>query len=140
MYTIAFSDTLKRQSNLIYRWLWATMWLLGFELRTSRKAISVLNYWAISPPRYIVFLCDVFYLSVENRNNSQHYSTKWNHNIFPLWSDLHQNLLRTRTKRRIYQFLVPIKMFYSNRLGIFEGKQENKSIAKFYHIQKVYQR
>jgi hypothetical protein len=25
------------------------MWLLGFELRTSRRAISALNHWAISP-------------------------------------------------------------------------------------------
>jgi hypothetical protein len=31
-----------------YRWLWATMWLLGIELGTSRRADSVLNHWAIS--------------------------------------------------------------------------------------------
>ena len=31
------------------RWLWATMWCLGIELRTSRKAVSALNRWAISP-------------------------------------------------------------------------------------------
>jgi len=31
------------------RWLWATMWLLGIELRTSGRADSVLNHWAISP-------------------------------------------------------------------------------------------
>jgi hypothetical protein len=32
-----------------YRWLWATMWLLGFELRTFGRAVSALTRWAISP-------------------------------------------------------------------------------------------
>ena len=32
-----------------YRWLWATMWLLGIELRTSGRAGTALNLWAISP-------------------------------------------------------------------------------------------
>ena len=32
-----------------YGWLWATMWLLGFELRTFRRAVSALTHWAISP-------------------------------------------------------------------------------------------
>jgi hypothetical protein len=32
-----------------YRWLWATMWLLKIELRTSDRAASALNHWAISP-------------------------------------------------------------------------------------------
>jgi hypothetical protein len=31
------------------RQLWATLWLLGIELRTSRRAASTLNRWAISP-------------------------------------------------------------------------------------------
>jgi hypothetical protein len=31
-----------------YGWLWATMWLLGFELRTSGRAINALNRWASS--------------------------------------------------------------------------------------------
>jgi hypothetical protein len=31
-----------------YRWLWATMWLLGIELRTSGRAVSAHNLWAIS--------------------------------------------------------------------------------------------
>ena len=31
------------------RWLWATMWMLGLELRTSGRAVSALNHWAISP-------------------------------------------------------------------------------------------
>jgi hypothetical protein len=29
--------------------LWATMWLLGIELRTFRRAVGALNHWAISP-------------------------------------------------------------------------------------------
>jgi hypothetical protein len=32
-----------------YGWLWATMWLLGFELWTFGRAVSVLTGWAISP-------------------------------------------------------------------------------------------
>ena len=32
-----------------YRWLWATMWLLGIELRTFGRAGNALNFWAISP-------------------------------------------------------------------------------------------
>jgi hypothetical protein len=33
-----------------YRWLWAIMWLLGMELRTSgRTVVGALNHWAISP-------------------------------------------------------------------------------------------
>ena len=32
-----------------YRWLWANMWLLGIELRSSGRAARLLNYWAVSP-------------------------------------------------------------------------------------------
>ena len=39
----------KRASDPHYRWLWATMWLLGIELRTSGRATGALNHWAISP-------------------------------------------------------------------------------------------
>jgi hypothetical protein len=35
--------------------LWATMWLLGFELRTSGRAVSILNHWAISPASVFFF-------------------------------------------------------------------------------------
>ena len=38
----------KGASNHI-RWLWATMWLLGFELRTTGRTVSALRCWAISP-------------------------------------------------------------------------------------------
>ena len=31
-----------------YRWLWATMWLLGIELKTSGRAVGALNHWANS--------------------------------------------------------------------------------------------
>jgi hypothetical protein len=39
----------KRASNPHYRWLWATMWLLEIELRTSGRAMSALNRWSIFP-------------------------------------------------------------------------------------------
>jgi hypothetical protein len=38
----------KRASDSHYRWLWVTMWLLGIELRTSGRTVSILNCWAIS--------------------------------------------------------------------------------------------
>ena len=50
------SDTPEEGVRPHYRWLWATMWLLGFELRTSGRAVSALNHWAISPARVAWFL------------------------------------------------------------------------------------
>ena len=49
-----------------YRWVWATMWLLGIELRTSRTAVSSLNLWAISPAlNYFLWLSmPIFSLSL----------------------------------------------------------------------------
>ena len=53
-----------------YRWLWATMWLLETELRTSGRTVNVLNCWAISPCPDIGFflflsiLLKIFYLSL----------------------------------------------------------------------------
>jgi hypothetical protein len=50
------SDTLEEGIRSHYRWLWATMWLLGIELRTSGKAVSALNCGAISlAPEHIIF-------------------------------------------------------------------------------------
>ena len=43
------SDTPEEVIWSHYGWLWATMWLLLFELRTSGRAFSALNCWAISP-------------------------------------------------------------------------------------------
>jgi hypothetical protein len=43
------SDTLEEGIRTHYRWLWATMWLLGIELRTSGRAVIALHLWAISP-------------------------------------------------------------------------------------------
>jgi hypothetical protein len=37
------SDIPKEDIRPHYRWLWATMWLLGIELRTSRRAVSALK-------------------------------------------------------------------------------------------------
>jgi hypothetical protein len=48
-YTVAVFRHTRRGHRFHYRWLWATMWLLGFELRTFRRAVSALNHWDISP-------------------------------------------------------------------------------------------
>jgi hypothetical protein len=45
------SDTPEEGIWSHYGWFWATMWLLGIELRISGRAVSALNYWAISPAR-----------------------------------------------------------------------------------------
>jgi len=44
--------------------MWATMWLLGIELRTSGRAVSVLNHWAIPPAS---LFCFVFIISSRYR-------------------------------------------------------------------------
>jgi hypothetical protein len=43
-----------------YRYLWATMWLMEIELRTSGRAASALNLWAISPAPAPPFLRQFF--------------------------------------------------------------------------------
>jgi hypothetical protein len=43
------SDTPEEGIRSHYRWLRATTWLLGIELRTSERAVSALNLNAISP-------------------------------------------------------------------------------------------
>jgi len=47
-----------------YRWLWATMWLLGIEVRTPGRAVSALNHWAISPAQCFWFLRQSISLTV----------------------------------------------------------------------------
>jgi hypothetical protein len=48
-YTVAlFRHTRRVCTGSLYRWLWATMWLLGIDLRTSGRAVSAPNHWAIS--------------------------------------------------------------------------------------------
>jgi hypothetical protein len=54
------SDTQEEGIRPHYRWLWATMCLLGFELRTSGRAVGELNHWAISPALFafsFLFFC-----------------------------------------------------------------------------------
>ena len=48
-YTVDVFGHTRRGVRSHYRWLWATMWLLGIEFRISRIAVSALNQWAISP-------------------------------------------------------------------------------------------
>jgi hypothetical protein len=47
-----------------YRWLWATMWLLGIELRIFERAATALNYWAIFPALYLdLYNLKLFHIS-----------------------------------------------------------------------------
>jgi hypothetical protein len=51
----------KRASDFCYGWLWATMWLLGFELWTFGRAVGALNRWAISPAPGCLLHCYKFW-------------------------------------------------------------------------------
>ena len=57
------SDTAEEGIGSHYRWLWATMWFLGIELRTFERAVSALNCWAISPVPLTTFQTWVILLS-----------------------------------------------------------------------------
>ena len=51
------SDTPEEGIRSCYTWLWATMWLLGFELQTFGEQSGALTHWAISPARMHALLC-----------------------------------------------------------------------------------
>ena len=60
------SDTSVEGIRSCYRWLWATMWLLGIELKTFGRAVIILNCWVISLAfsglgLFLVFLVWDFY-------------------------------------------------------------------------------
>ena len=59
------SDTPEEGIRTCYRWLWATMLLLGIELRTSWRAVSALTLWAISPAREYIFETGGFKLTLQ---------------------------------------------------------------------------
>jgi hypothetical protein len=63
------SDTAEEGIESHYRWLWATMWLLGFELRTSGRVVSALNCWAISPAQIFFKGCFHFKNNIFTFNN-----------------------------------------------------------------------
>ena len=63
-YTVAvFRHTPEKGIRAHYGWLWATMWLLRFELRTFGRAVSALNRWAIPPALELIFKLKIDSLS-----------------------------------------------------------------------------
>ena len=46
----------QKRRSWSYRQFWAAMWVLGIELRSSGRAASALNCWAISPAPNCTFL------------------------------------------------------------------------------------
>jgi hypothetical protein len=61
----------KRALDPHYSWLWATMWLLGIELRIFGKAVSALNPWAISPAPSLDFdICSEYLQVLEDSKHS----------------------------------------------------------------------
>jgi len=51
------SDTPEESIRSHYRRLWAAIWLVRIELRTSGRAVSALTHWAISPAPKNVLNC-----------------------------------------------------------------------------------
>lgn len=47
-----------------HRWFWTTLWALGIEPESSRKAASALSSWAISPAPAVNFLVSYILLGV----------------------------------------------------------------------------
>jgi len=58
------SDTKEEGIRSHYKWLWSTMWLLGINLRTSGRAVSTINLWAISLAQHFLFVCLFIYLFI----------------------------------------------------------------------------
>ena len=57
-YTVAVFRHSRKGHQISIWMVWATMWLLGFELRTFGRAVSALNHWDISPA-FLIFLRDM---------------------------------------------------------------------------------
>jgi hypothetical protein len=49
-----------------YRWLWATMWVLGIELTTSGRAVPAYNHWAVSPAPILWYFKSFFFWMAPN--------------------------------------------------------------------------
>ena len=58
LFYICVCSCLQTQQKRISDPITATMWLLGFELRTSGRVVSALNCWAISPAPWHPILSD----------------------------------------------------------------------------------
>jgi hypothetical protein len=59
---------LEESSRSQYRWLWATMWLLGIQCRTSGSADSALNLWATSPAPDLFLEFISYHFSLDSRS------------------------------------------------------------------------
>ena len=69
------SDTPEEGIDSHYRWLWATVWLLGIELRTSGRAVSALNSWIICKTGFLRVVLASLELT-----------------LFPGWSQIYRDL------------------------------------------------
>jgi len=69
------SDTPDEDIGSLYRWLWATMWLLGIELRTSGRAVGALNHWVTSPALFLFLKRCYFYMCVGASGSQKRYGS-----------------------------------------------------------------
>ena len=75
------SDTPEDSIRDHYRWLWATIWVLGIELRTSGRVVGALNRWAISPAPITLFFQFLLFGSLIHRqvpSETRGHSIPWN--------------------------------------------------------------
>jgi hypothetical protein len=77
------SDTPEEGIGSHSRCLWATMWLLGTELRTSGRAVRALNRWAISPAPCACF--------IQFKHTQKSKKQRWWSTVFclPFWKPQH---------------------------------------------------
>jgi len=73
------SDTPGEGIRSHYRWLWAILWLLGIELRTSGRAVSALNHWAIAPSPH----GDILFSTSANAANAQEEAELTSARLYP---------------------------------------------------------
>jgi hypothetical protein len=66
-----------------YRWLWAIMWLLGTELRTSGRPVSALINWAISPASLVPILLHINKLCPSNLK-AEESGSRWDWSTQPI--------------------------------------------------------
>jgi hypothetical protein len=81
-----------------YRWLWATTWLLGFELRTFRRAVSALTHWASLPvPSFFFFFLNYCINKLYRDFHvficvQLHFGCWWSNYQLPSWMGIYRKL------------------------------------------------
>jgi hypothetical protein len=120
-----------------YRWLWATMWLLGIELRTSGRVANILNHWTISPgPLFRTFYW-LFYLTKRHASLVKSIHVIWSTSPISLKKVLKHSVwsgdsvakstgwAHLRTRVQIPSTYIKSQVWPCNSIPVVEQKQGN---------------